>query len=138
VADLNLVPMFQWTREYAVGVAEIDQEHQRLFALAEEMHQAMLAGKGKEVLKLLLADLLAYTDQHFAHEELLMKRIGYPQFREHQLQHQALHARVHALHDRAASGEITMTIEVAQFLVEWLKEHTTTSDRRIGEHSKAR
>jgi hemerythrin len=45
-----------------------------------------------------------------------------------------LRAKVRARRDRAAAGEITMTIEVAEFLVEWLKQHTADSDRRIGEY----
>lgn len=42
----NPAPLFQWLTGYAVWVEEIDHEHQRLFALAEEMHLAMLAGTG--------------------------------------------------------------------------------------------
>jgi len=132
-----VIPMFQWTQDYAVGVEEIDREHQGLFALAEGMHQAMLAGKGKETLKCLLADLLDYTDCHFCHEERLMKQIRYPDLQGHRQEHRDLRAKVQVMQDRLASGEITMTIEVVQFLVAWLKQHTTTSDRRIGGHLKA-
>ena len=40
------------------------------------------------------------------------------------------------MQDRAASGEITMTIEVMQFLMEWLKNHMTTSDYRVAVYMK--
>ena len=40
------------------------------------------------------------------------------------------------MQDRAASGEITVTIEVMQFLMEWLKRHTTASDCRISTYMK--
>jgi hemerythrin len=55
--------MFQWTADYAVGVRQIDEEHQRLFVLAERMHQAMLEGKGKAIPEELLARLV---DSRFA------------------------------------------------------------------------
>ena len=124
-------PMFQWRQQYAVNVEEIDHEHQGLFAAAERMHQAMLAGLGKQVLQDLLAKLVSYTCVHFAHEEQLMERVGYPGLNEHRAQHLDLRSRLELLRKRAAAGEVTMTIEVAQFLIEWLKQHTATSDLRI-------
>jgi hemerythrin len=131
-----VMTMFQWTADYAVGVRQIDEEHQQLFALAESMHRAMLEGKGKAFLEDLLARLVNYTCYHFAHEEQLMERIRYPGYRQHQQQHEVLRSTVRALQDRSASGEVTMTIEVMQFLMEWLKRHTTSSDFRIGNYMK--
>ena len=129
--------MFHWTKDYAVGVRQIDQEHQRLFALAESLHQAMLAGQGKAILQDLLASLVDYTRYHFAHEEQLMQRIRYPDYPQHREQHEDLASKVRAIQDRFSSCEITITIEVMQFLMEWLKNHTTTSDRGIAGYMKA-
>jgi hemerythrin len=102
------------------------------------MHQAMLEGKGKTVLEDLLARLVDYTNHHFAHEEQLMERIHYPDYRQHQLQHADLCSKVRTMQDRSTAGEATMTIEVMEFIVHWLKFHTTTSDRRIGEYMKTK
>jgi hemerythrin-like metal-binding protein len=128
-------PLFQWTDAYAVGIGPIDEEHQRLFALAEAMHVAMIAGRGKEFLSTLLAALLDYTSYHFAHEEELMERVCYPGLAEHQRQHEELRARTRELQERAASGEVTMTMEVALFLMDWLKRHTISSDLKIAAFS---
>ena len=125
--------LFQWTPDYAVGIEEIDREHRRLFKLTGRVHQAMLAGKGRQILESLLISLVNYTSYHFAHEEQVMERTGYPDLRMHRIQHEDLRSRVAAMQDRWASGEVMMTPEVTQFLMEWLKIHTTTSDRRIGE-----
>ena len=123
---------FEWTADYAVGVPQIDDEHQQLFALVEKMHQAMIEGKGREFLEDLLMCLVSYTCYHFAHEEQLMERIAYPGYREHRRQHEDLRSRLRPMQDRADSGQETMTIEVMLFLMEWLKTHVTTSDRLIG------
>ena len=125
---------FEWTETYAIGFGQIDREHQRLFALAEAMQLAMMAGKGKAFLGTLLAALLDYAGYHFAHEEALMERLGYPALPEHRRQHDALRTRVRELQKRADSGEITMTMEVAAFLIDWLKRHTTDEDRKIATH----
>ena len=128
--------MFQWTAAYAVGIQRIDAEHRRLFALAAKMQRAMLNGKGKTILEDLLTRLVEYTCCHFAREERLMERIRYPGYPQHWRQHEDLRSRVQAMRVRAASGEITMTIEVMQFLMEWLKRHTVASDRMIGDYVK--
>ena len=105
MSDSAVQPMLQWLPDYAVGVPQIDQEHQRLFALADRMHRAMLEGKGREQLDALLASLVDYAWDHFAHEERLMERIGYPELNDHRKQHADLQSEVRAMQDRAASGQ---------------------------------
>ena len=131
-----VVMTFQWTADLAVGVRQIDEEHQRLFALAEEMHCAMLEGKGKAILQDLLAGLVAYTSYHFAHEEELMERIGYPGYREHRVQHDDLRGKAREMRDRVTSGELTITIEVMQLLMEWVRTHIASIDCRIAAYMK--
>jgi hemerythrin-like metal-binding protein len=125
---------FRWRPDYMVGVQSIDQEHQGLFAIAEKLHLAMRAGTGSEILQCLLDDLVDYTCYHFAHEEELMERINYPYYQDHCRQHEELRLKVRAMKERVGSGEASMTLEVMQFIMEWLKCHTTTSDRRIGSY----
>jgi hemerythrin-like metal-binding protein len=130
--------MFQWNADYAVGIRQVDQEHQQLFMLAERLHRAMLEGNGKAILVNLLSRLVDYTCYHFVHEEQLMERIHYPGYRQHQQEHKDLRSRVREMQDRTASGEVTMTIDVAQFLMEWVKHHIIASDRRIGNYMTTR
>ena len=57
--SLKPAPVFQWTPAYSVGIEQIDREHQWLFAAVEQIHQAMLAGKGKGFLRALLSGLVS-------------------------------------------------------------------------------
>jgi hemerythrin-like metal-binding protein len=134
--DLPSNNTIRWLPEYAVGVQAIDQEHQGLFAIAERFHLAMRAGRGKEILECILDELVDYTCRHFAHEEKVMEQIRYPYYQDHYRQHQDLRLHVLEMKERAATGETSMTIEVMQFLMNWLKCHTTTSDRRIGTYMR--
>jgi len=138
VADVATRPMFEWSTDYAVGIRQVDEEHQQLFVLAERLHRAMLEGNGKAILVNFLARLVDYTCYHFAHEEQLMERIEYPGYGQHQQEHRELRSRAREMQDRAASGEVTMTIDVAQFLMEWVKHHIIASDRRIDNYMTTR
>jgi len=113
-------PMIRWTQAQAVGVPVIDEEHRQLFALAERLHQAMVAGRGKEILGNLLAELAEYTSRHFAHEEELMTRINDAHRWELRQEHENLRSRVRTLRDRFARGEVTMTIELSLLLADWM------------------
>src|ERR1035441_7519111 len=84
--------MFEWKPEYSVQIPKIDVQHQRLFALAAELHAAMAEGKGKTVLEQSLARLVDYTKVHFAAEEEFMGKYGYPEAAGHKAQHEALSA----------------------------------------------
>ena len=64
--------MFDWKREYSVGIGSIDGQHQNLFAIARELYAAMGAGQGKTAVGRILDRLIHYTSVHFAHEERLM------------------------------------------------------------------
>ena len=128
--------MIRWRSDYAVGVQEIDREHQHLFALAESLFEGIRCGHGRDILGPLLDALVEFACCHFAHEEELMEQIGYPHHPEHRQQHADLRARVSQMRGRYAAGETGMHMELLQFLTEWLSCHTTTSDRRIGTYMR--
>jgi hemerythrin-like metal-binding protein len=136
MSDIVPEKQIRWLPDYAVGVQEIDREHQGLFSIAEEFRFAIRAEEGADVLENLLGKLLAYTDYHFAHEENLMEQIGYPYLADHCRQHQDLRSEALAMQERVAIGEPEMAMEAMRFLVDWLKRHTTTSDRRIGSYMR--
>ena len=86
--------MFEWKPEYSVGYTQIDEQHKRLFEFANELHNAMANGKGKEILRKTLANLISYTKAHFATEERLMQTHKYPEYAAHKAFHDALTAKV--------------------------------------------
>jgi hemerythrin-like metal-binding protein len=128
----DLERTIRWLPDYAIGVERIDQEHQRLFALAAKLDRAIRTEQDKEVLNGLMDDLVDYTVYHFAHEESLMERIGYPHHREHCLQHEEARQKLLAKREEAARGAPGSPADLMQLLLDWLKCHTTTTDRRVG------
>jgi len=130
--------MFEWKDEYLVGVTAIDQQHKQLFATAQRFHKAVAAARGKAMLDDLLTALVRYTEGHFFVEERLMSAIRYPERDQHAAQHRELRDRLIGFQQRFEGGETAMTIQVLQFLNGWLAEHTTSSDRRLGQFHRAR
>ena len=125
--------VFRWSRELSIGIPRIDREHRGLIDLAAKMHAAMLRGAGKSMLEGLLDALQSYALEHFAHEEELMRSVGYPGIHGHAQTHRDFGERVRKMRRRAAHGERTMTLELLQFMVTWIRDHIAASDRRIAE-----
>jgi hemerythrin-like metal-binding protein len=137
--EMSIVPVkiLQWTPEYSVHDAVIDREHQFLFDVINRLHEAMLAGQGRDALRTLLADVMQYTDYHFIHEEKLMAEARYPQLPAHIQMHKELTRQVSAIAERFEQGENTISIEFVIFLSNWLTHHVMVDDRRFGEYGKA-
>lgn len=117
-----------WSDKFKTGVAQIDLQHQELVKQINALHDAMKAGKGKEQVGKAIEFLAKYTADHFRTEEALMQRHGYPGFDQHQAAHRDLVAKVVALIAKVKKGEAVLTIEVSDFLAEWVKHHISEMD----------
>jgi hemerythrin len=124
--------LFQWSEAYGVGHSAIDSQHKRLFQLADDLAAAMLNGRGKEVLSETLEDLIDYTKKHFANEERLMQTHHYPEYPQHKVEHDRLTAKVAAFQKDFAAGRVAITVELMNFLKNWLSHHIGVIDKKVG------
>lgn len=122
--------MFTWKPEYSVHIGTIDAQHQSLLAIGDELHVAMTTGQGQAKMGKILNRLIQYTASHFAHEERLMQKHGYPDFAAHKAEHDTLVAKVTKFEADFKAGHIGMSIEVLEFLKDWLVGHIQGSDRK--------
>ncbi len=124
--------LVEWKNIYVVNVVEVDNQHKKLVGLVNELHDAMIIGKGKEVLQKVLNDLVQYTLYHFATEEKYFDQYGYPESEHHKKQHKDLVEQVAALQKKYNSGEKVLTLDVMNFLRDWLHDHIIGSDKLFG------
>jgi hemerythrin len=83
---------FEWLDSYEIGHKEIDDDHRHMFSI---MKQVEAAGRELrfECCAVLLDELVAFTRVHFAREEALLQRIGFPAAKQHKAYHARLLAR---------------------------------------------
>lgn len=122
--------LFNWKDDYSVKVKEIDEQHQQLIALINKLHDAMGEKRGKEVVGEILKRLADYTVYHFANEERLLRSNGYPEYDAHHDKHVKMTGKVMALQEDLKSGKITLSIEVMNFLKNWLDKHILGTDKK--------
>jgi len=124
----NLI--FPWLQKYSVGISQIDAQHQGLVRLINDLHAAMSSGQGKLAVGKILDELIRYTEQHFSYEENMLKVRGYSRLTGHQAEHKRLTGQVLELREKYKNGGLALTVEVMQFLKNWLANHIMGHDQQ--------
>ncbi|MBI2418898.1 MAG: hemerythrin family protein [Ignavibacteriales bacterium] len=124
--------LVDWKEIYKVNIIEVDNQHKKLVELINSLHDALKIGKGKEVLSKVLSELVDYTVYHFATEEKYFDTYEYPETAIHKKQHCDLVEQVAALQKKFESGEKVLTMDVMNFLRDWLHDHIVGSDKNFG------
>lgn len=119
---------FTWDETLDVGVAGLNDDHRHLVSYINELHAAIVSGIGISKMTHILDVLIDYTRKHFAREEELMKKHGYPRFDEHIRQHRALVDKVTDFHNRLQDGKASFSLELMSFLKDWLMNHIKITD----------
>jgi len=122
-----------WSEDYETGFPVIDQQHQQMFALVNQLQEAMLKSADPTLLKQLLNALLKDTIAHFTLEEDLMLEHGYPSYQQHKQIHDRLTQKISkVLHHLETEEEITaVNTELSHFLHQWLVHHIQGQDRQM-------
>jgi hemerythrin len=121
--------LIEWNDSLKVGIGTIDREHKELVKLTNDLNDAMKSGKAKMVLSDIIGSLAKYTITHFADEEQYFDRFGYPEKAAHKRQHADFVGKVAGFQKELEDGKIALSIEVVNFLAQWLKNHICGDDR---------
>ncbi|MDR3572457.1 MAG: bacteriohemerythrin [Anaerolineaceae bacterium] len=124
------MPFFSWDESYSVGIRQFDEHHKQLVSLVNQLYDAMLDGKGGQELHKTLDSLFEYTVFHFASEEKLLLQHGYPDYQKHFSQHSALKSKVIDYRSKVEKGQVGTSVQVANFLKEWLVNHIQVEDKK--------
>jgi len=119
-----------WNEGLSVHVAEIDRQHQRLITMIGELDSAMRAGKGRDVMGKIVNGLISYTGTHFATEEKYFDQFGYPEADAHKTEHRNFVQKVSEFKTGFEAGKLGLSIQVMDFLSDWLKSHISVTDKK--------
>jgi hemerythrin len=121
-----------WNETLEVGDAAIDADHRRMIDLIAILEAAASGpGQGGHVGRT-LAELAQLTAEHFAREEALQDRIGFPDRHAHRASHEMLLKRLDSVmaHYSIGSDDVRAGIirTLGDSLATWLVTHITNSD----------
>lgn len=125
-----------WDEKYSVGIQDIDNQHKQLIKAINDLHDAMKIGKSKDILKDLIDSLVNYADVHFSNEEALMSSHKYPELEEHKKKHKVFTEKINEFRDKFNLSSFMTSIEVMEFLKQWLMHHILDTDKQYSPYLK--
>lgn len=131
------MPFMKWDESFSVNVVEIDGQHRKLIEMINGFYDAQLAGE-KDALRSLLNSLADYASFHFAAEERIFARTGYPEMLAHMDEHRQFTGKVNDVMERLDSGRLVISFEITNFLKTWVAEHVKGVDKKYSAHLNAK
>lgn len=127
-----------WTKDLAVGIELIDEQHKMLIQRLSDLDVALKDGKGPTKIGSTLNFLIDYTDFHFSEEESHMTANAYPGLEQHQKQHAEFKTTLSNMEeDLEEDGATKMLADsIDTLLVNWLFNHIKTTDVAFGKFLK--
>lgn len=132
----------KWKPTYAIGVEVIDEQHKKLFDLAEEAEELLklpyYLDKYDEIIRIVqtLKDYVAY---HFREEEKLLLEMKYNKFFGHKVHHEDFIIEINEIDiyeiDR---NQIRELLKITDLITKWLVQHVLGEDRVWAEFYKAK
>ncbi|MFO1427943.1 MAG: hemerythrin family protein [Steroidobacteraceae bacterium] len=123
---------------FDVGVAKMNQEHEGLVRLMNQIHDRNQAKAPKAELAGMIDRLAGLTVKHFADEEAYLESVAFPELRTHK----AIHAKLLAdftRHKQAFdAGPGSLGKDFFDFLSLWLRSHICHLDMKYNPVAKAR
>jgi diguanylate cyclase (GGDEF)-like protein/hemerythrin-like metal-binding protein/PAS domain S-box-containing protein len=121
-----------WHDSYACGEPTIDDEHRKLFELANNLiDSAFTRNENPQGLESDLERLLAHVVKHFADEEAILAQYHYNDLDAHAHDHKVLIEHAQKLRDTVLAGNATIG-ELVSFLAdEVVAQHLLRTDRKF-------
>ncbi|HHX23152.1 MAG: bacteriohemerythrin [Tepidanaerobacteraceae bacterium] len=128
--------MIKWKDEYKIGVDEIDQQHKKLFKIANEAYELLknefCIDKYDRIIEV-LEELKDYAKFHFSFEEDYMLSIKDKGYFSQKVAHDNFIEKVNSFDLNAIDeNQDQYILEILDFIVDWISQHILGSDKKIG------
>lgn len=124
------MPLIYWQPEFNTNIEIIDEQHQLLIDLINQLHEAQSSGQSRDALSKILNKIGMYAATHFAREEDYFETHGYPDMDDHLQEHEYFEDMLYQFESEFKSGKQDLTSNVLMFLGDWLVSHINGSDKK--------
>ena len=127
--SMNFISPLVWTPEISTNNENIDEQHQELFAITNELIEHADASAKSEVVNEILYKLLQYIEVHFNEEEELLSQVNYPQLQEHKALHRGFTKKIALFCKDVVRGRAYISDELLLYLTSWIIQHISINDQ---------
>ncbi len=124
-----------WNDSYSIHNERIDEQHKKLFDMANYAYSLNHKHISKQEITDILADFFNYMKVHFKDEEHYMESLGYPGLEEHKVIHKhIIQSLVKLVQETKNLNEMKENLSIVA--KKWLLEHILHEDMKIANWRK--
>jgi hemerythrin len=124
--------IFVWDKSFELGIDEFDEHHRHLAGLLNKTFDNFTRGVSHESLEPILDELIDYATYHFAADEHWMNEHQYMELQQHPVEHAKFCRRVVEIQNDLHKSKVNLSLEVLNFLKNWLSNHIFNTDAVYG------
>jgi len=124
----------EWQDEYAIDIKEIDEQHQKLFSILNELIKIRSTTRENHEYKNIFMKLMDYTQYHFDTERQYYKGTKFEKLQEEE--HKYFIDKLMELATQFLHNEKYIDDQLLFFLINWLKKHLLTTDKECFDNIK--
>jgi len=113
--------IFRWNDKYNTGIKSIDEQHQQLFILGNQLFNVVSRGEGIDSYDKIMAvldELKKYTAYHFNTD-----------YEAHKRQHEVFVDKIMEVEAKNIDdNQNKITLEIIEFIADWVQNHIIKSD----------
>ena len=125
---------FNWDESFSTNIEEIDTHHKQLISLFNDVYEKVFNCEDiddeRELTQQTLHNLAQYIQYHFAAEEELMIKFGYPGYLEHKKEHDYYIKEVNKIEIEHQQGGVALSFTAFTLLKDWIAKHILGTDKQ--------
>ncbi len=129
VGAQTLLEKIEWSDDYSVGHPLMDQQHQRLVGLVNQMVDCVNVWDDAARFELvrLMTEFYSTSENHFAREEMLLGRVDYPGLHAQRRSHESYAERFSRFIAKGGKSD-QYRQEFVELLLNWWRTHILVED----------
>jgi len=120
----------EWIPEYNLGIERVDEQHQWLVKLYNNIDNAKSRNSSAEIIGTYMKGLIHYTRFHFSAEEGELRKVNYTSFNEHKQMHEHFINKINQFLYEFENGNQEIVNDVLDYLKDWLIGHIMREDKK--------
>ncbi len=122
---------FEWSSEYESGNLEVDLDHRQLAEYVNQLHDLIVFHSPIDTIQEHILLMNKHIQNHFAHEESVLKHFKYIDLVEHRAIHQRILSEYEIIVKKTINGDISLGALMSYLVEQILIAHILNDDKKF-------